>query len=401
MAKNLKVKVKAIGLLDLIAFTKLAPNRIKRFELSSDMPLNPMPYVNKLAKQLHPTVQNLTVKEVIKESDNVTSFVLGTESGSLAYFRAGQYLSVHAKVGDSLISRPYSISSSPRNSLEGTYTLTIKKNEGGYFSEWVMDNWKEGRKVMTSAPDGTFYYEGLRDAPTVIGLCGGSGVTPFRSMARAIADGTENFNLILLYGVCKTCDILFDKEFKELEKQSNGKFKVVHVLSEEKKKGYEQGFITADIIKKYAPADAPYSLFICGPQVMYNFVSKEIEKLNIPSKFVRRELFGEIKVIDKVKGYPKEAFGKVFKLTLNTYSGAVTVDARADESVLVAIERAGIAAPSKCRSGVCGFCRSKLISGDVFIPEDIDGRRAADKKFGFIHPCSSYPISDLTVEILL
>jgi ferredoxin-NADP reductase len=401
MAKNLKVKVKAIGLLDLIAFTKLVPNRVKRFELSSDMPVNPLPYVNKLAKQLHPGMMKLVVKEIIKESDNVTSFVLGRADGQPAYFRAGQYLSIHAKVGDSIISRPYSISSAPKDALNGTYTVTIKKNSGGYFSEWVMENWKVGSDVFSFAPEGTFYYEGIRDASTVIGICGGSGVTPFRSMARAIVDGTENFNLILLYGVCKTCDILFDKEFKDLEKQSNGKFKVVHVLSEEKKKGYEQGFITADIIKKYAPADAPYSLFICGPQVMYNFVFKEIEKLNIPSKFVRRELFGEIKVIDKVKGYPKEAFGKVFKLTLNTYSGVKTVKARADESVLVAIERAGILAPSKCRSGVCGFCRSKLISGDVFIPEDTDGRRAADKKFGFIHPCSSYPISDLEVEILL
>ena len=67
--------------------------------------------------------------------------------------------------------------------------------------------------------------------------------------------------------------------------------------------------------------------------------------------------------------------------------------------MLVAIERAGIAAPSKCRSGECGYCRSKLLEGDVFITEDNDGRRAADKKFGFIHPCSSYPLSDLFVEI--
>ncbi|MBT3319579.1 MAG: 2Fe-2S iron-sulfur cluster binding domain-containing protein [Clostridia bacterium] len=63
------------------------------------------------------------------------------------------------------------------------------------------------------------------------------------------------------------------------------------------------------------------------------------------------------------------------------------------------IERAKVAAPSKCRTGECGYCRSRLISGDVFIPEDTDGRRAADKIHGYIHPCASFPISDIVIEI--
>ena len=37
--------------------------------------------------------------------------------------------------------------------------------------------------------------------------------------------------------------------------------------------------------------------------------------------------------------------------------------------------------------------------GDVYIPEDSDGRRAADKKFGWVHPCCSYPISDVTLDV--
>jgi ferredoxin len=56
--------------------------------------------------------------------------------------------------------------------------------------------------------------------------------------------------------------------------------------------------------------------------------------------------------------------------------------------------------PSKRRSsapGECGFCRTRLVSGEVYIRPDSDGRRAADKQFGFIHPCSSYPLTDLEV----
>ncbi len=36
-------------------------------------------------------------------------------------------------------------------------------------------------------------------------------------------------------------------------------------------------------------------------------------------------------------------------------------------------------------------------SGDVYIPEDYDGRRMADKKFGWIHPCCTYPLSDIEI----
>ena len=67
--------------------------------------------------------------------------------------------------------------------------------------------------------------------------------------------------------------------------------------------------------------------------------------------------------------------------------------------MLVAIERAGIKAPSRCRSGECGWCRSKLVSGTVYIPEENELRRWADVHYGYIHPCSSFHTSDLVIEV--
>jgi hypothetical protein len=40
-----------------------------------------------------------------------------------------------------------------------------------------------------------------------------------------------------------------------------------------------------------------------------------------------------------------------------------------------------------------------LLSGDIFVVPESDGRRAADKEFGHFHPCSSYPLSDLEVQV--
>ncbi|MDD4316002.1 MAG: iron-sulfur cluster-binding domain-containing protein [Clostridia bacterium] len=398
MAKKLNIKVKPIGLLDLIAFKKLVPGRTKRFDEGSTTPLVAVPAVNRLAKQLHPKKQIMMIDEITTHNDRAKSFKLIMADGSKpAYFRAGQYVSLNLSIDGSVFTRPYSLSSSPKDALDGFYEITVKSGDGGFFSKWANENWKTGDRVEVSAPDGNFYYQPIRDEKTVVGICGGSGVTPFLSLAKSVAEGTENLRLILLYGSCKECDILFRDRLEEQERLSGGKVKVVHILSDDDKEGFEKGFITADLIKKYAPKE--FSLFICGPQVMYNFLTKEIAKLKLSKKLVRRELFGEIKRVEQAEGYPDGAAGAIYKLRVSGAALDKEIEARSDESVLVAIERAGILAPSKCRSGECGYCRSRLVNGDVFVPGDSDGRRAADKKLGYIHPCASYPISDLHIQL--
>ena len=78
-----------------------------------------------------------------------------------------------------------------------------------------------------------------------------------------------------------------------------------------------------------------------------------------------------------------------------------TVPALENETLLTAMERAGLNAPNKCRAGGCGFCHSKWLAGPFHIAQDRDGRREADKKFGFIHPCVTYPQGDMEIDVPL
>ena len=71
---------------------------------------------------------------------------------------------------------------------------------------------------------------------------------------------------------------------------------------------------------------------------------------------------------------------------------------RAGEPLMNAMERAGIVVEAVCRSGECTFCRTRLLSGEVFTPSCVC-RRWADERFGYIHPCMSYPLSDLRVRV--
>lgn len=385
-------------------FLDMLSHRQARFEVAQaelpDFPDN----AAVLAKALHPKRQYLKIESIQERGEDCKSFTLvpdkarGTEA--LAYFGAGKYLTVFETIEGMPVTRAYSISSSPKESLEGKYVLTIRLVEGGLMSRYIFDNWQVGTEVQVSAPAGNFEYQPLRDAKKVVCLAGGSGITPFISMAKAVCDGDEDFEMILLYGSKSSDCILFKDELAELEKSCD-KIKVVHVLSEEKgraKKGMEKGFITAELIKKYAPENEAYSVFICGSQQMYAFVDKEVEKLGLEKKYIRHEMFGEFHNPASQEDYPSEV-PETVKITVTIQDKTYTVEAKTGDSVMQSLEKNGIAVPARCRSGECGFCHSHLLSGKVYVPKNLEYRRLADYKFGCIHPCCSFPLTDLVMDV--
>lgn len=64
----------------------------------------------------------------------------------------------------------------------------------------------------------------------------------------------------------------------------------------------------------------------------------------------------------------------------------------------MALERAGVAAPALCRSGQCSLCRVRLLAGRVFSAPSA-AERECDHKWGYIHGCVSYPLSDLRIRL--
>ena len=112
----LNVKVGLIGLLDMLKFANLAKTRQQAIdaapanEVKADYP------INNFAKAMHPDYQKFVIDEIIDHADaDAKSFILKRADGkAAAYFRAGQYISLKLPIGDSFVTRPYSISSSPK-----------------------------------------------------------------------------------------------------------------------------------------------------------------------------------------------------------------------------------------------------------------------------------------------
>ncbi|MFR1480802.1 MAG: 2Fe-2S iron-sulfur cluster-binding protein [Hydrogeniiclostridium mannosilyticum] len=127
-------------------------------------------------------------------------------------------------------------------------------------------------------------------------------------------------------------------------------------------------------------------------------MDEEIEKLGLERKYIRHELHGELLHPTEEGDYPQNV-PETVKITVLCRGVTTDIFGSSADSILRTLEKSGIRAPSRCRSGECGFCRTRLVSGTVYIPKSMDMRRKADNRYGYIHPCCTYPLSALVVEI--
>ncbi len=391
------MKIKGF-LQDVTGASRVTKARLGAFEAASAVPEATDPIADVVA-QWHPKKFGVTVTAVRDASPTAKTIrFVRTDKEKLPFFYAGQFVVLDFKIGESVISRPYSISSAPFEAREdnGFFEITVRRSKGdGFIADYMNDSLKVGDTLTAMMGCGQFYYEPLRDAKHVVALAGGAGITPFASMAKEIAHGTLDCDLTILYGSVSADDIILKDELDALQ---SDKVHVVHVLSGDAPDWQgERGFLSAALIQKYAAPDSSY--FICGPQAMYLYLQKELQKLGAPKRRIRFEVFGQAKDITQFNGYPQELKDKTFNLTVRRGIHEDVIPAKATESLVVALERAGIRIETACRSGACGFCRTKVLSGSVYICPENDGRRAADKDFGYVHACAAYPTSDLTIKI--
>ena len=391
------MKVKGF-LKDVGGASRVTKARLSAFENASAKPVMEDPIGN-VAREWHPGAIELMVQDIYPVSPTAkTVRFVRADGKKLPPFYAGQFISLAFVLDGHVLCRPYSISSAPYEARQenGFVEITVRKSKGdGLISDYVNDGLQVGDRIQGSMGLGQFYYEPLRDAKRVVALAGGVGITPFASMAKEIAHGTLDMDLTILYGSVSSDDIILKDQLAAL---TCDRVKVVHVLSgDEPNWTGERGFLSAELIQKYTKGDTSY--FICGPQVMYKFLRGEIRKLDVPQRRIRFEVFGQAKDITAFPGYPVEKKDEVYTLTVRRGIHEDKIPAKANESLVVACERAGIVLLTDCRSGECGFCRTKVLSGDYYVCPENDGRRAADKDVNYVHACAAYPLSDMTIKI--
>jgi ferredoxin-NADP reductase len=349
--------------------------------------------VRSIIDALHPAKLDLIVSEIVQETPSAKSMKLVSVDGILPPFQAGQYINVFVETGGVRTSRPYSIASSPTQT--GYYEITVRRVDNGFVSNYLLDELKLGDRLTSSAPSGNFHYNPLFHGDRLAFIAGGSGITPFMSMIRELADKNLDRRLHLFYGSRIEDDVIYRKEIERIESVHKN-FTWDLVVSEPNSSFCGlKGFIHVDLIRE--KIDGPdWMFFVCGPEAMYQFCLPELEKMPMPGRKTKIEVMGASKNITAHPGWPENVkAGDAFSVAIK---GKKTISALASEPLMISLERAGLVIPALCRSGECSLCRTKLLSGKVYQPNGVKLRKS-DRVFGYIHPCMAYPITD--IEILL
>jgi len=277
-------------------------------------------------------MSNLQVQVLTRriEAEGICSYELARADGApLPAFSAGAHIDVHLPGG---LVRQYSLCNDDRETHR--YRIAVLRDpasRGG--SVAVHEQVQEDDTLTISAPRNHFP---LVAAPFSLLLAGGIGITPFIAMMDQMEREGKNFELH--YAVRTRTHGAYWKELQ----QRYGTHRVKVYCDAEKL------FIPVDAIVENQPLGT--HLYVCGPAGMINGVLGKARAQGWPKQNLHSEEF---------LAPPK---GKAFQAKL--VRSNLTVDVGPEQSILEAVEAAGVDAPYLCRGGACGQCETAVVSCD-------------------------------------
>lgn len=305
----------------------------------------------------------LTIAAVEQESELVTSYWLASPDGTgLPTATAGQYLPIAVDVpGYGVLRRAYTISAYEA----GRYRLSIKRERlpgrpPGRVSNYVHDHWAVGDLVNVGVPEGYFVLETTSGRPIVL-LAGGIGMTPLLAMLRELAVREPSRRVVLIMGMRHP----FQSEVAGLVCRMPNL--TIHVrYSEDADEGQapdSYGLVDEALLRDLLPLlDA--DVYLCGPAPFMNAMDQALAARGVPDEHVRFETFGPA-TIERCRKQASAAtsdFGPIVNFARSNLTAPFDPHAL---SLLEFSEDLGLNPPFNCRSGSCGACATRRLSGAI------------------------------------
>ncbi|MGR3906459.1 ferredoxin--NADP reductase [Burkholderia sp. SR8] len=336
----------------------------------------------------------LTVADVIAESDDACSFVFDVPAAlrdAFAY-RPGQFLTLNVPCTDATVARCYSLSSAP--GIDAAPKITVKRVREGRASNWLCDRIRAGDVLDVLPPAGVFTPRTL-DGDLLL-FAGGSGITPVLSILKsALVHGRAMVTLI--YANRDERSVLFRDELQQLAHRHPGRLRAIHWLDS------VQGVPQQRHLEELARPFSRQETFICGPALFMENALAAMLGLGLPRARVHVERFASLPdapVQDQAFASASAsvaaaaaASGRGAAIETVLDGDAFAFDSAPGETLLDAMLRAGLPAPSSCRMGQCGACMCRVERGEV----TLDGNHVLDDDeiaAGWTLACCARPASD-------
>ena len=295
------------------------------------------------------------------EADGICSLELVLPSGAaLPAFTAGAHIDVQLPGG---LTRQYSLCNSP---LEvHRYVIAVLRDpasRGG--SQAVHESVHQGDTLTISVPKNHFAL--ASDAKRHLLLAGGIGVTPLLAMAEQLSAQGAAFDLH--YCARSQSRAAFVQRMADAQFAS-------HVHGHWDDAPTQPAFDVTALLKQ---PEAGVHVYVCGPKGFMDLVLSTARSAGWPEVQLHSEFFGA----DVVHSASDAAF------TVKIASTGQEIQVPADQTVVQALQQAGVDIPIACEQGVGGTCLTRVLEGipdhkDMYLtPEE----QAANDQFT---PCCS------------
>ena len=280
----------------------------------------------------------------------VREFTLTACDGALPGFSPGSHVQVHLPLAEGTVRNAYSLTSDPAHLHH--YRIAVRLQDvsrGG--SQYLHRQVQVGDTLQLSPPANLFAPHGT--ARLHILIAAGIGITPFMAYIAALEQQQADFELHYLFRPG-----LSDAYLDELQQRLGSR---LH--------SYER---RPDLNRILANRPLGSHVYSCGPQSLLDAVELQARCLGWPPKRVHSEAF---------KGAQP---GQPFDLHLLRSGRRLRVEA--EQSLLEALEHAGLQVPNLCRGGVCGQCITRHNGGAI---EHRDSFLSPAEQAEFLMPCVS------------
>jgi nitric-oxide synthase len=210
---------------------------------------------------------------------NLVKFELRPVDQPVVASKPGQHILIQGRINGRWVTRAYTLSS-PADQTE-IYEVTIKREEMGEFSRWLVDYANSESLLRISSPRGEFVLE--HETPVVF-FAAGIGITPAIAMMRTLARRGDTRPFHLDWSAPHPEGFVFKQELEQL---AHSHPTLTYTLRATR----TSGRLNTEIVQECYPWTEETVAFMCGPEVYMDGVRSCLKECGWADAAIRQELF--------------------------------------------------------------------------------------------------------------
>lgn len=297
-------------------------------------------------------------------------------------YQPGQFALVSIRNSEDTL-RAYTLSSSP--GLSRFISISVRCLPDGIGSRWLTQEVKPGNTLWLSDAQGEFNCV-QHPSDRYLLLAAGCGVTPIISMSRWLAANRPQCDVQVIFNVRSPADVIFADQWQQLC-ATYPQLHLTLMAEQDAQPGFLSGRINAQVLQQTVSDLPQRTVMTCGPAPYMAQVELLCRELGVPATQFHKEQFHTPAETDAAS-----------QNTLALRIGQPLREFRVPvgSTLLAALEANNLPVTAACRAGVCGSCKTRVLSGQYTTTSNMT-LTPAEIEQGYVLACSCQLHGDVTL----